>query len=88
MNASAPLADPTGATRTLDALPVGARATVVAVDGHGAFRRRLLELGFLPGTAVARTGQAPLGDPLTIEVRGAVLCLRAADARHVRVQAG
>lgn len=72
-------------SRLLSELPVGGRALVVAVEGEGAFRRRMLELGFLPGTPVERTGQAPLGDPLTIEVRGAVLCVRAVDARHVRV---
>ncbi len=60
----------------------------MSVDGHGPFRRRLLELGFLPGTRVVRTGQAPLGDPLTIEVRGSVMCLRSGDARHVRVKGG
>lgn len=75
-------------TVPLAALPVGGAGTVVAVGGHGGFRRRLLELGFLPGTRVERTGQAPLGDPLTIRVRGAVLCLREVDAAHVRVRPG
>ncbi|MCA9493739.1 MAG: ferrous iron transport protein A [Alphaproteobacteria bacterium] len=71
---------------TLDRLAPGQRARVTAVEGEGAFRRRLLELGLLPGTEVERTGQAPLGDPMTYRVRGAVLCLRANDARNVRVE--
>jgi Fe2+ transport system protein FeoA len=73
-------------TTTLDTLAVGAHGVVTSVEGEGSFRRRLLELGFLPGTDVVRTGQAPLGDPLTILVRGAVLCLREIDARNVRVR--
>ena len=72
---------------TLDLLAAGQRARVVAVHGEGVFRRRLLELGVLPGTEVERTGQAPLGDPLTYRVRGAVVCLRRVDARHVEVAA-
>lgn len=70
---------------TLDRLALGQRARVTAVDGEGSFRRRLLELGLVPGTEIERTGQAPLGDPMTYRVRGAVLCLRANDARCVRV---
>jgi Fe2+ transport system protein FeoA len=62
-------------------------AVVVAVHGEGAFRRRLLELGFVPGTEVVRTGQSPLGDPLSFRVRGAVLSLRRTDAALIRVEA-
>ena len=72
---------------TLDQLDPGASARVLRVEGTGAFRRRLLELGLLPGTWVRRTGQAPLGDPLTFLVRGAVLGLRRADARAVEIAA-
>lgn len=72
---------------TLDELEPGHRAVIESVGGSGPFRRRLLELGLLPGTAVERTGQAPLGDPLTYLVRGAVLALRRADARAVGVTA-
>ena len=40
-------------------------------------------MGLVPGTAVVRVGQAPLGDPLTYRVRGALLSLRRADAADV-----
>ena len=55
-------------TPTLDRLPIGARATITAVRGEGPFRRRLLEMGMVPGTTIERTGQAPLGDPLQFRV--------------------
>lgn len=71
---------------TMDLLAPGRRAVVTDIAGAGPFRRRLLELGLLPGTWVERTGQAPLGDPLTFRVRGAVLGLRRADARAVSVE--
>ena len=71
---------------TLDRLEPGRTARVVSVGGHGPFRRRLLELGLLPGTPVSRTGQAPLGDPLSFRVRGAVLCLRRHEAVTIEIE--
>jgi ferrous iron transport protein A len=71
----------------LDELPPGAAAAVVEVGGEGAFRRRLMELGLVPGTTIRRTGASSFGDPLSFQVRGAVLCLRRADARAVVVHA-
>ncbi|MEQ1502158.1 MAG: FeoA domain-containing protein [Myxococcota bacterium] len=70
---------------TLDQLLPGQAALVTEVKGEGAFRRRLLELGLLPGTRIERTGQAPFGDPLSFRVRGAVLCLRRVDAAAIGV---
>ena len=70
---------------TLDALPVGQSATVVGVRGQGAHRRRLLELGMVAGTRIRRTGAAPLGEPLTFEIRGTVLALRRREADQVEV---
>jgi len=70
---------------TLDELTTGQAAKVEQVRGEGVFRRRLLELGLVPGTEVMKVGQAPLGDPLRIRVRDAVLSIRRADARRVEV---
>jgi ferrous iron transport protein A len=71
---------------TLDALGLDEDAQISQVTGAGPFRRRLLELGLLPGTAIRRTGQAPLGDPLQFQVRGAVLCIRRSEAATVRIE--
>lgn len=68
---------------TLDCLACGQAATLVRVGGETQWRRRLLELGFIPGTAIVRVGQAPMGDPLTYRIRGALVALRAEDAKHV-----
>lgn len=72
---------------TLDQLSPGQTATIAGIDGAGSFRRRLLELGLVVGTPITREGSAPLGDPLTYRVRGAVLALRRADASSVRLSA-
>ena len=66
-------------------LTVGTEASVTAVSGTGSFRRRLLELGILPGTRVEVIGVAPLGDPLELLVRGSSLSIRRAEAASVEV---
>ncbi|MDP2316020.1 MAG: FeoA family protein [Pseudomonadota bacterium] len=70
---------------TLAHLPLRRPAQIEAVGGERAFRRRLLELGFLPGVAVQLIGVAPMGDPLEIEVRGCRFSLRRAEAEAIAV---
>ena len=66
-------------------LPLGRVATVRAVDGPRAFRRRLLEMGLVPGTEVRVVTIAPLGDPLRIEVRGGQWSIRKSEAAQIAV---
>lgn len=73
---------------TLAELPCGQIGHVVEVRGDRTFRRRLFELGLLPGTPVERTPQSPFGDPLSFRVRGAVLCLRRSDAQTIGISIG
>ncbi len=71
---------------TLALVPLHTRATLVEVRGERGLRRRLMELGLVPGTEVAVTNVAPLGDPLEISVRGARLSVRRAEAAGMRVR--
>lgn len=66
-------------------LPLGAVAEVTRVTGRGSFRRRLMELGILPGTRVEVVSTAPLGDPLELLVRGVSLSIRREQAESVQV---
>ena len=72
-------------TRTLDQLAAGQLATVAAITAPEDRRRRLLELGFVPGAPVAALQVAPWGDPMAYGVCGAVIALRRADARQIQV---
>lgn len=72
----------------LSALETGRTATVVAVAGSGALRRRLLEMVLTPGAAVMLRKRAPLGDPLELSLRGYELSLRTADAQYIEVEVG
>ena len=71
---------------TLDRLPVGRRATIAALPEAGAQSRRLMELGFVPGGAVAAVQESPWGDPVAYAVCGAVIALRRCDARRIAVR--
>ena len=70
---------------TLAEIPTGRAVTVRGVDGSRAFRRRLLEMGLVPGVAVRIVTVAPLGDPLQIEVRGGQWSMRRAEAAQIAV---
>lgn len=71
---------------TLDQLEVGQVATITALNSIGANRRRLMDLGILPGTQVVAEMKSPLGDPVAYRVRGATIALRREQARQIEIQ--
>ena len=70
---------------TLAEIPLGQLARVRGVDGPRAFRRRLMEMGLVPGVDVKIVTIAPLGDPLRIEVRGGQWSIRRAEAAQIQI---
>jgi ferrous iron transport protein A len=64
---------------------LGQSATVREVEGSRAFRRRLLEMGLVPGIRVRVVTVAPLGDPIQIEVRGGQWSIRRGEAAQIVV---
>ncbi|SDP28118.1 ferrous iron transport protein A [Actinopolyspora xinjiangensis] len=75
-------------TTTLDRLRNGQTATVTALDVDGAERRRLMDLGVLPGTPIRVDRVSPLGDPTAYLVRGSVIALRRHQARGIHITVG
>lgn len=73
-------------TRSLADIPLGATATITCVDGSRAFRRRLLEMGLVPGVEVRVVTIAPFGDPLRLEIRGGQWSIRRAEAAQIAVE--
>jgi ferrous iron transport protein A len=71
---------------SLAEIPLGDAAIVRDVAGARAFRRRLLEMGLVPGTEVRVVTIAPLGDPLRIEVRGGQWSIRRSEAAQITVE--
>jgi DtxR family Mn-dependent transcriptional regulator len=72
----------------LDALRPGEAGRVLAVSRRcrGAERRRLLDLGILPGTILRAELRSPNGDPTAYRVRGALIALRAEQARFIQIE--
>ena len=69
-----------------ESLETGRLAAVTALSAGGGQRRRLLELGFVPGGRVQAVQESPWGDPVAYAVCGAVIALRRADARQIAVR--
>ena len=71
---------------TLDELRIGGSAVIKTVNGEGALRLRLLDMGLIPRTRVSMIKIAPMGDPMEIMVRGYELTLRREDAAKIEVE--
>lgn len=61
--------------------------TISGIGGGRSFRRRLMEMSLLPGSAVRIVGVAPFGDPLILETRSGRLSIRRREAGVIEVEA-
>jgi len=66
-------------------LGTGEKAVIVRVNGHGSFRKRLIEMGFIRGKEVRVVLNAPLKDPIEYEIIGYKVSLRREEARQIEV---
>lgn len=71
---------------TLDQLKIGEIARVTKITSTGASRRRLLDLGILPGTDLQAELKSPLGDPIAYRVRGSLIALRREQAQEIEIE--
>ena len=71
---------------TLNELAPAQRGRIYEVQGAGALRRRLLDMGMVPGAEIEVVRIAPLGDPVEYRVRGYRLSLRRTEAALVMVE--
>ena len=73
---------------TLDKLCVGGKGVVRSLLAEGSMRRRMIDLGLIDGTEIECVGKSPAGDPRAYLIRGAVIAIRARDARDVCIAVG
>ncbi len=71
---------------TLKDAKVGQTVTVKKLNGEGAIKRRIMDMGITKGIEVYIRKVAPLGDPIEVTVRGYELSLRKQDAEMVEVE--
>ena len=69
----------------LSELRTGERGVIVKVHGHGSFRKRIIEMGFVRGKLVKVVLNAPLKDPIEYEIIGYKLSLRREEADKIEV---
>ena len=72
--------------KTLRDVPCGQTARVTRLEGEGATKRRIMDMGITKGTVLKVQKVAPLGDPVEITVRGYELSVRKNDASCVEVR--
>lgn len=72
--------------QSLNELLPAQRGTVHGISGSGALRRRLLDMGIVPGAEIEVVRVAPLGDPVEYLVKGYRLSLRRREAANVLVE--
>ena len=70
---------------TLNELEIGKTAKIVRLNGDGAVKRRIMDMGLTKGTAVTVRKVAPLGDPIELTIRGYELSIRKEEAAKVEV---
>lgn len=71
---------------TLKEAAVNSTVTVKKLNGEGALKRRLMDMGFTKGCKVFVRKVAPLGDPMEVTIRGYELSVRKADAENIEVE--
>ncbi len=71
---------------TLKEAKTGQTVTVVKLNGEGAVKRRIMDMGITKGVEIYVRKVAPLGDPVEVTVRGYELSVRKADAEMVEVE--
>ena len=71
---------------TLGEAKVGSTVTVTKIEGDGAYKRRIMDMGITKGSEIYIRKVAPLGDPVEITVRGYELSVRKNDAQRVQVK--
>lgn len=72
--------------KTLRETKIGETVKVVKIQGSGAVKRRIMDMGITKGTTIYVRKVAPLGDPIELTVRGFELSLRKADAESIFVE--
>ena len=77
-----PIAIPAG----VDVSVSGSTVTVKKINGEGALKRRIMDMGITKGVEIYIRKVAPLGDPVEVTLRGYELSIRKSDAENIIVE--
>ena len=71
---------------TLDKLKIGKTAKIIQINNTGTIRRRLLDIGFIPGTIITATLSSPFKDPIAYKIKNAIIAIRKCDSKDIIVE--
>jgi len=71
---------------TLDKMKLGSEKIVKSINCDSNIKRRLLDLGLIPGTKIISLFKSPLGDPVAYDICGSVIAIRSEDASRIEVE--
>ena len=71
--------------KPLSEMPIGTVGTVIENGLTGLTKRRLMDLGFIPGSKIEVLRKIPAGDPTAYYVRGTIIALRNNEASHISI---
>jgi Fe2+ transport system protein FeoA len=71
---------------TASSLQPGEKAVIVKISAKAFLRRRLLDMGVIPGAIIEMVRLAPLGDPIDVKIKGYHLSLRISEASHITIE--
>ncbi|QIB68511.1 ferrous iron transport protein A [Aminipila butyrica] len=69
--------------RNLKEIKCGETVTVAKLQGEGALKKRIMDMGITKGAEIFVRKVAPLGDPIEITVRGYELSIRKSEAENI-----
>lgn len=72
--------------KTLRSAKPGDTLKVIKINGDGALKRRIMDMGVTKGVEIYVRKVAPLGDPVEVTVRGYELSIRKADAEMIETE--
>lgn len=71
---------------TMDEIPVNSNGRIININMDSLLKRKLTDMGLVKGTEFKVDGQAPMGDPIKINLRGYNLAIRKNDAKKIQVE--
>lgn len=71
---------------TLNNLKIGASGRIIEIKNEGTIRRRLLDLGFVPGTVIKAELSSPFYDPIAYRIKNALVAIRKDDSKNIIVE--
>lgn len=70
----------------MDQLPLNGSGRIIDINMDNLLKRKLTDMGMIKGTEFKVEGQAPLGDPIRINLRGYNLAIRKSDAKNILIE--